>query len=258
MLHYLHSYRKATFSAASYAAFRPSYPPSLYNTVLAYHNGPQLRCVDLGCGHGVVAKHLSTTFDEVIGTDPSDGMIEQARSSTPKGEYSNVTYRKSSAESLPFIENECVDLVVAGQSSHWFDAKLLWPEMKRITKKGGTLAFWGYKDHVFVDYPKATKILNEFAHGDSKLGPYWSQPGRSRVENKLREISPPASDWEDVERIEYEPGTKGPRTGEGTMFVNRRMKIGQCMDYSKHPANRLCGPAFSYLSQFFVLASKPD
>jgi ubiquinone/menaquinone biosynthesis C-methylase UbiE len=168
-------------------------------------------------------------------------MIEQAQNSTSKEEYPNISYRMSSAESLPFLDYESVDLVVAGQAAHWFDTTLLWPEMKRVMRKGGTLAFWGYKDHVFVDYPRATKILDEYAYGESTLGPYWSQPGRSKVENKLRDIIPPASDWADVQRIEYEPRTEGPKTGEGTMFMSKTMTLGQCMDY---------GIYFSQLTDF--------
>ncbi|KAA8564232.1 hypothetical protein EYC84_011178 [Monilinia fructicola] len=30
-----------SFSASSYATFRPSYPPKLYHTILSYHHGPQ-------------------------------------------------------------------------------------------------------------------------------------------------------------------------------------------------------------------------
>ena len=133
--------RKSTFSHASYAAFRPSYPPSLYDTVLAYHHGPKKTCVDLGCGHGIVARYLSRSFSKVIGTDSSDGMIEQARSSTPQDGYPNLTFRKSSAESLTFLENESVDLVVAGQAAHWFDTTVLFPEMERIVRKGGSKYF---------------------------------------------------------------------------------------------------------------------
>jgi len=117
----------------------------LYDTVLAYHQGSQSLCIDLGCGHGIVARALSDLF-QVIGTDPSDGMIEQAKSSTLKGVYPKLTFRKASAESLPFVEVGTVDLVVAGQAAHWFDYPKLWPEMKRVIRKGGTLAFWGYKD----------------------------------------------------------------------------------------------------------------
>ena len=133
-----------------------------------------------------------------------------------------------------------------------------------------------------MDYPKATKILHEYAYGNDErmLGLYWSQPGRSKVENKLRDIEPPLDEWEDVlvifsnysisnsshslsyeiclitkkalglvsslrsdckrdiltrslfrQRIEYQPGTDGPKTGEGTMLLSRRMMIGECMDF---------------------------
>ena len=159
-------------------------------------------------------------------------MIEQAQSSTSHENYPNLTFRKSSAESLTFLENESVDLVVAGQAAHWFDTTVLFPEMGRILRKNGTLAFWGYKDHVFVDYPRATKILHEYAYSNDErsLGSYWSQPGRSKVENKYRDIEPPLGKWKDVQRIEYEPGTSGPKTGEGTMFLSRRMTLGDCMN----------------------------
>ena len=176
-------------------------------------------------------------------------MIEQAKSSST--EYPNVTFHESAAERLPFINDGVVDMVVAGQAAHWFDYPKFFPEMKRILRKSGTLALWGYKDHVFVDYPKATKILYDYAYGKDErlLGPYWSQPGRSIVQNKLRDIKPPLSDWEDIQRIEYEPGTEGPNSGEGTIFLRRRLKLHACMNYirtwsayhaweEKHPAQR--------------------
>lgn len=225
--------RKSTFSHASYASFRPFYPPALYDTVLTYHHGPKNCCLDLGCGHGVVTRYLAASFNHVIGTDPSKGMLEQARSMTPKETYPNIEYKEAFAEDSPFLETGSVDMVVAGQAAHWFDYKTLFPELKRLVRRNGTLAFWGYKDHVFVDYPKATEILKKYASDNDAqlLGPYWPQPGRSIVEGKLQVIQPPTSDWEDIQRIEYEPGLKGPRSGQGTLFVSKRMTLKECMAY---------------------------
>ena len=159
-------------------------------------------------------------------------MIEQARAST-SDEYPNVTFRQSAAESLPFIEDGSVDMVVGGQAAHWFDYPKFFPEMRRVLGKAGTLALWGYKDHVFVDFPRATEILNNYAYSKDErmLGPYWTQPGRSIVQNKLRDIEPPTSDWGDIQRIEYEPGTNGANSGEGTMFLRRKLTLGECMNY---------------------------
>ena len=178
-------------------------------------------------------------------------MIQQARSAN--GESSNVSYRQATAEDCSFLEAESVDAVVSGQASHWFDYATLFPEMKRIVRRGGTLAFWGYSDPVFVNFPKATEILDHYSYGidEHLLGSYWQQPGRSIVENKLRDIVPPASDWEDIRRIEYEPRTGETSSGKGNMFLFKRMSLGDCMRYirtyssfhgwqEKHPDKKSC------------------
>ena len=223
-------YSKSTFSAASYAVFRPSYPTSLYNAVLAYHRGRKQLCLDLGCGTGIVSREMASRFDRVIGSDPSTGMIKQARSQTT---LSNVEFREGSAESSPFLENDSVDCIVAGQAAHWFDYKKLWPELQRLLRKGGTVALWGYKDPVFVDYPKASEILDHHTYGpdpETCMGPYW-EPGRYHVRNQLRIIQPPDGEWEDVERVEYEPACKGRNSGEGTLFMERGVSVAQTKDY---------------------------
>lgn len=220
---------QATFSHARYAISRPSYPPALYKTVLAYHQGPRALSVDLGTGHGLVSRFLAPSFSKIIGTDPSPGMIKQARALSRN--IFNLSFEEAPAESLPFIKPHTVDLVSAAQAAHWFDYPALFPEMARIVRPGGTLAFWGYKDHVLVDYPRATEILNRYAYGADTLGGFWGQPGRSIVQGLLRAVNPPADMWEEVQRIEYEPGSQGPRTGKGTMFMNKRMKLGEMEEY---------------------------
>lgn len=134
---------------------------------------------------------------------------------------------------MPYIEPNSVDLYVAGQAAHWFDFPKLFKELNRIMRKGGTMAFFGYKDHCFVEYPNATKIMDHYAYGDDNdlLGPHWTQPGRSIVQDKLRAIKPPETDWEDIQRIEYEPGTSGRQSGEGTLFMSKKLSVGECKEY---------------------------
>jgi hypothetical protein len=99
-------------------------------------------------------------------------------------------------------------------------------------RRGGVMALWGYSDPVLVSFPKATRIISEFyyrPHPDA-MGPYWQQPGRSIVQNRLQAIQPPESEW-DVERVEYEPATKGPHSGKGITFMEQRMTVAQNMEY---------------------------
>ena len=70
---------------------------------------------------------MASRFDLVIGTDPSPGMIRQARAQAEG--LSNVEFREGSTERSPFLEEGSVDMVVAGQAAHWFDYLRLWPEM---------------------------------------------------------------------------------------------------------------------------------
>lgn len=160
-------------------------------------------------------------------------MIKKCKDLSSSTEYPNIEFQVASAESLPFVKDGSVDLVVAGQAAHWFDYLKLFPEMKRILRRDGTIAFWGYKDHVYIGFPAASRILKEYCYGpdpDRQLGPYW-EPGRFITVDKLRPIKPPGADFSDIQRIEYEPSPAEKNAGEGTLFVERQMTIRQSMDY---------------------------
>ena len=144
-----------------------------------------------------------------------------------------MKYRVASAESLPFLQDESVDMVVAAQAAHWFDYPKLFPELKRVLRKGGTIAFWGYKDHVYCGYPNASRIMLDYSYGPDparQLGQYW-EPGRAITRQKLRPIQPPEAEFEDLQRIEYEPDASGKGKGEGTLFVSKQMTVAQSIEY---------------------------
>jgi SAM-dependent methyltransferase len=228
--------RSKTFLHKHYATFRPTYPAELYRTVLDYHrgHGGQFKlALDLGTGHGEVARNLKPHFDRVVGTDPSAGMIEQAKASSSETFGLDLQFRRAFAEKCDFIDSGESDLITAGQASHWFEQESLWPEMGRIARSGSTLAFWGYKDHVLPQYPKASATIQHFAYSQDPhlLGSYWQQPGRSIVQDKLRKVTPPTTQWTNIRRMEYEPGMQGPNSGVGTPFMRARMKLGSMEEY---------------------------
>jgi hypothetical protein len=158
-------------------------------------------------------------------------MIIQAKSTSST--YKNVTFAVGSSEDLSDIQDGSLDMVVSGQAAHWFDYAKAWPELKKKIRRGGTLAFWGYKDNIFVSYPNASKILDEYCYSPDTMGPFWEQPGRNILRDKYHAIVPPAEDWEDVERIEYEPGLKGKGSGEGELLMEKRLKLGEMEGYMR-------------------------
>ncbi|KAH8804920.1 Trans-aconitate methyltransferase-like protein [Xylogone sp. PMI_703] len=227
------TFAKSTFSASGYAAFRPTYPQNLYRTILSYHQGPRNAVIDLGCGHGVVSRALAPSFGQVIGIDPSNVMVDQTQSMTKEV---NVTFRSGPAENLDFISDGELDMVVAGQAAHWFDFSKVWPAISRKLRKGGTVAFFGYKDNLLVDYPQATKIYDHFCYGATKdtLGPYWEMPGRGILRDRYRAIVPPECLFGDVRRLEYEPDVKGPNSGSlGERLMFKKVKLGELQEYTR-------------------------
>jgi SAM-dependent methyltransferase len=201
--------------------------------VLSYHQPPSNLLLDLGCGHGLISRELAPSFTRVLGTDPSPSMIAQAESTTSSTTYPNITFQQASAEDLSFIKDGTLDMVVAGQAAHWFDYAKVWPELSRKVRRGGTLAFWGYKDNVFVEHPRASKVLDYYCYGKETMGPFWEQPGRTILRDKYRDIVPPETEWEDVTRVVYEPGTEGKESGEGTCLMSRRLKLGEMEGYAR-------------------------
>ncbi|KAF6822335.1 ubie coq5 [Colletotrichum plurivorum] len=235
-------FARSTFSAAGYAAFRPSYPASLYKTILAYHSAqsPDGKALDLGCGHGLIARELSPHFSRVIAIDPSAGMVKQAAESTkdPK-----ITFRQAGSEDLSFVEERSVDLVVAGQAAHWFDYKKVWPQLARVVRSGGTLAFWGYKDNILIGFPEVNAIFEHFCYGDGDaspafayetMGPYW-EPGRQILRDNLAVVQPPGSEWENVKRILYEPDRTTSQVGADVApeaaWQRKTLKLGEFEGY---------------------------
>ncbi|KAI2621449.1 S-adenosyl-L-methionine-dependent methyltransferase [Hypomontagnella submonticulosa] len=230
------TFARQTFSAKAYAAFRPSYPPSLFRTVLNYHKLPQPggTLLDLGCGHGLIARSLRPHFKSVIAIDPSAGMIAQAQQTTTDPE---ITFRQGGAEDLSFLSDGAVDMAVAGQAAHWFDYDKVWPNLARVVRPGGTVAFWGYKDNVLLGAEQATKIMEQFVYGFGEvapgiegMGPYWEQPGRNILRDLLRSVQPPDTDWTEITRLEHEPGEDGT---EEARWLTKKMKLGEVEGYLK-------------------------
>lgn len=196
------------FLATNYTSYRPAYPPSFFKKLSNYHKGDRKLAVDVGCGPGEATYPLVKYFDHVVGVDISEVMIKEA-SKLRKGEIlQKVEFKVGSGESIP-AEPHSVDLLTAAECFHWFDHEKFFQEACRVLKLGGTLAYWGYSDPVFIDYPDASLILERYVYLDPEyLGPYWEYPGTNLLKSNYRDVNIPTDRFTDIERVEHEPGTR--------------------------------------------------
>lgn len=160
------SYNQA--QGQKYGDIRPDYSPGVYKAVLDLHTssgGQAENLVDVGCGPGLAARGLSSHFTNVVGLDPSSGMIATARSK--EGVSSSgapIRFEVSSAEDLgaslsPPIANCSIDLITASNAAHWFDMPRFWVAAARALKPGGTVALWtGGGISVHPNLPNAEAI----------------------------------------------------------------------------------------------------
>lgn len=219
--------------------------------MLAYHDranpasSPGGTLLDLGCGHGLIARALAPHFSRVVGLDPSAGMVAQAQRLTPPELASKVEFKQGSAEDLrPFFARDAsVHCAVAGQAAHWFDYARAWPELARVVRSGGTLAFWGYKDHVVVGAgPRVAEVFYRYTYSEGEPCPgiesmarFWEQPGRNILRDSLGAVEPPEKEWEDVRRIVWDPdretGGLGENPPEEAMWQRKTMKLGELEGY---------------------------
>ena len=163
-------------------------------------------------------------------------MIEQATSSTSD---STVTFQQGSAEDLSFLADASVDLAVAGQAAHWFDYSRAWPELSRVVKPGGSLAFWGYKDNILIGHRRANEVFDKFCYvtgevepGLQGMGSYWEQPGREKLRRLLRDVEPPSSQWGDVQRIMCDVTSDTTEVpDESEAWLRKRINLGSFERY---------------------------
>lgn len=123
--------------AEAYDRARPSYPAEAVSWLTGSGRSFVL---ELGAGTGKLTEVLHRQGHDVLATEPLPEMLARLRSRVP------VAHVAAGAEHIP-LRSRSVDVVVCGQSFHWFDHATAMAEIARVLRPGGVLALaWNYYD----------------------------------------------------------------------------------------------------------------
>jgi SAM-dependent methyltransferase len=97
------------------------------------------RVLDIATGPGYIAEAFARVAREVVGVDLTDAMLAIAKERTRERRISNILFRASDAQNLPF-ENGSFDVVVCRLALHHLEKPLaVLREMARVCRAGGTV-----------------------------------------------------------------------------------------------------------------------
>jgi len=128
------------FSARAdhYRRYRPGYPSAAIELLAARCGlGPGTVVADVGSGTGILTEQLLERGAQVIGIEPNDAMrkaAEERLAAEPRFRSLAATAEETT------LAQASVDLWVAAQAFHWFDAPLARLEALRVVRSGGFAA----------------------------------------------------------------------------------------------------------------------
>jgi SAM-dependent methyltransferase len=142
----------------NYIKYRPSYPLEILNFLKEKNIiAKDTVIADVGSGTGILTKIFLDNGNRVYGIEPNKDMREAAENILKH--YNNFYSIEGSAEATGLEENS-IDLIIAGQSFHWFDVELTKIEFKRILKEDG---------HIIILWNSRKKSNNEFSQAYENL-----------------------------------------------------------------------------------------
>lgn len=167
-------------TAKYYSKYRNGYDDKLYEEITRKAKLDKNSTVlDIGTGTGTIAHNLAPVVKTVYALDPSEEMLEEAKSIAAEKEIRNVTFIKDVAENInSYSELKNADLVTFGASLHWVkDIDAMFAKVADTLKTSGWMSIqFGALVHIWTEDPEqgwryeVTKIIQKYLGEDRKAG----------------------------------------------------------------------------------------
>ena len=214
------------YSADIYNKARPTYPEKLFEIIKDFAKSkgtPFKNALDVGCGTGLATRELVNflNIDKVIGLDPSENMILQAKEAS-SGASDRIEYVKGNAEDISTaFAPESFDLITAAECAHWIDMEAFYASAFECLEPGGVLAIFSYCHLLFPSHPSVYDEMIKFTQ--VTLKPYWDER-RPRLDRLYADPDYLMTPFPKMERRLYD-GVENP------LIMNFKWSLAQVKEY---------------------------
>lgn len=103
--------------------------------------------LDIGCGTGNYTTKLTALGIAMIGIDPSDIMLNEAR-----GKNDKITWLRGTAENIPLPDSSVNGGIATLTLHHWTDHRKAFAELSRVLKPGARLVIFTFTPEQEASY----------------------------------------------------------------------------------------------------------
>lgn len=159
-----------TGRAKIYSSSRPSYPDGILRGLAAKTGMDRTWVVaDIGAGTGKLAELFVENGNPVKCAEPNPDMRSELKVAFPGKD--NVEILDGSAENT-LLKEKSVDIVVCGQSFHWFRPEETGIEFRRILRRGWVALIWNNRvaeDPLTASYDRIVRKYSPEYHGTGSM-----------------------------------------------------------------------------------------
>jgi len=160
----------------NYVKYRSHYPPEIIDFLKTENILKDDSVIaDIGSGTGISSELFLQNGNTVYGVEPNNAMRSAAeRLLSVNSNFSGIN---GTAENTT-LENNSIDIVLAGQAFHWFDKDRAKSEFRRILKPGGRIILmWNIK--IYGGSP----LMNEYLTLLINTSPDYNEVKHENVNN---------------------------------------------------------------------------
>lgn len=175
-------------TASYYSRYRPLYPSSLIRYLVnkfALDNNGQL--LDLGCGTGQLALRLSDWFEEIVGVDTEQEMLDEAIRLSKDNRISNVKWLHGRAEELS-SDWGTFRLTIIAKAFHWMDRESILKILYNSSDTNGGIAIidnYSEKQEPLLWQQKVNEVVKRWLGDERRAGNSTFIPPKERYEDTV-------------------------------------------------------------------------